>query len=127
VPRRAGARASVLVAEDDPDVIELLQIILRRADHSVTIARDGHQAVERALSAMPDLVLMDVNMPGLDGLSAARELRRRGFDRPIVALTASLGAMDRGQALVYGCDGYLLKPISSSQLLLAIDRFLASA
>ncbi len=132
-PVRASAEASdvagdpsftrVLLAEDDVDIVDLMQIILGRAGHELTLAADGNEAVERAMTERPDIILMDVNMPGLDGLSAARILRDRGFAAPIVALTASLSVRDRGKALDAGCDGYLVKPIAATELLAAIERY----
>ena len=118
---------TILVAEDDPDLIALLSLFLQRGGYKLILANDGQEAIDVAIESNPDLVLMDVNMPKLDGLSAVRVLRSRGFTRPVVALTASLSANDRDQAFSWGCDGYLVKPISMPELLSAVGRYLDEA
>jgi signal transduction histidine kinase len=117
----------ILVAEDDPDIIDLVQIILGRANYDVSIAMNGREAVERALELKPDLVLMDVNMPMMTGMEAASEMRRQGIACPIIALSASLGADDRDGALEAGYDTYLVKPIARADLLAAIEQHLVKA
>lgn len=112
----------VLIAEDDPDLTELLSLFLGKGGYTLVFAGDGRVAVDVATKEQPDLVLMDVNMPGQDGLAAARELRSLGFDRPIIALTASQSAKDRDKAFESGCDSYLVKPIGMSELLSTVDR-----
>ncbi len=116
--------AHILVAEDDPDIIDLVQIILGRAKYEVSIATNGRDAVERALQIMPDLVLMDVNMPHMNGMQAAAQMRRAGLRCPIIALSASLGVDDRDGAIEAGYDTYLVKPIASADLLAAIEQHL---
>lgn len=115
---RTGTR--ILVAEDDPDIIDLVQIILGRANYDVTIAINGRDALELATSSPPDLVLMDVNMPLMNGLEAASAMRQAGLTCPIIALSASLGLADRDDALEAGYDAYLLKPIAQADLLAAL-------
>lgn len=117
----------ILVVEDDPDIIDLVQIILGRANYEVSIAMNGREAVERSLEVNPDLVLMDVNMPMMTGMEAASEMRRRGLSCPIIALSASLGADDRDGALEAGYDAYLVKPIARADLLAAIEHHLVKA
>lgn len=126
-PSRAPEGCRILVAEDDPDIIALVQIILGRANYKVTVALNGLDAVERACAEPPDLVLMDVSMPGLDGLGAARRMREAGLRCPIIALSASLGAEDRDVAFESGYDAYLVKPIASADLLASIERHLELA
>jgi signal transduction histidine kinase/CheY-like chemotaxis protein len=84
----ASRRASVLVCDDDEDMIALVEFYLHRAGYGLMLARDGVEVVEKAMAYGPDLVIMDVNMPQQSGVSAARQLRSQGFDAPIVALTA---------------------------------------
>ncbi len=122
LPESLPDTARVMVAEDDPDLIELLSLFLKRGGYELVLASDGQQAINKALAEQPDIVLMDVNMPVLDGLSAVRELRNQGFTKPVIALTASLSANDRDQAFAWGCDGYLVKPISMPELLSTVDR-----
>lgn len=124
---RAPDGCRILVAEDDPDIIALVQIILGRANYTVSVAQNGLDAVEQVLANVPDLVLMDVSMPGLDGLGAARRMRDAGVACPIIALSASLGAADRDVAFQSGFDAYLVKPIAAADLLASIERHLATA
>lgn len=103
--------ASILVAEDHPDSRDALSSLLEAVGYDVHVAVDGRDAVARALEVRPDLVLMDMMMPVMDGLEATRSLRsHRDFDRiPILALTAMEGARER--ALAAGCDDFVTKPI----------------
>ena len=84
----ASKRASVLICDDDEDMIALVEFYLHRAGYGLMLAHDGLEVVEKALAYRPDLVLMDVNMPRQTGVQAARQLRSEGFAAPIVALTA---------------------------------------
>ena len=108
--------ARILVAEDHTDSRDALQALLEAHGYTVTIATDGREAVERAQSVRPDLILMDIMMPVVDGLTATRQLRgQRELDRvPIIALTAMEGG--REQALAAGCDDHITKPIDLSSL-----------
>jgi CheY-like chemotaxis protein len=109
----------ILLAEDNP-VNQILAIrLLERRGHSVIAAKNGREAVERVKECAPDLVLMDVQMPEMDGLAATRAIRRAGREGehlPIVALTAHATRGDSDSCLESGMDGYLSKPIQSSQL-----------
>jgi signal transduction histidine kinase/CheY-like chemotaxis protein/HPt (histidine-containing phosphotransfer) domain-containing protein len=121
-------RGRVLLAEDGEDNQELLGAHLRTAGVEVTIAPNGRIAVERATSKSEqpyDLILMDMQMPELDGYSAAAELRGLGVATPIVALTANAMAEDRGKCLAAGCTDYLAKPVERHVLLSMVSRFLA--
>lgn len=109
----------VLVVEDGVDNHRLLRAILERAGASVTVANDGRAGVEIAL-ANPraiDLVLMDTQLPLLDGPSATRLLRARGFDRPIISITAGAVGGSRHAALSAGCNDFLTKPIDRATFL----------
>ncbi len=113
----AGLR--VLLADDARDSLALLERWVRRAGAETTAVEDGQQAVD-ALSSTYDIVLMDVQMPVLDGLAATRQLRARGDRTPILALTANTMAEDQLQCLGAGCDGFLAKPVDRERLLHAI-------
>ncbi|MBY0112637.1 MAG: response regulator [Phycisphaerales bacterium] len=107
---------NVLVAEDNPDSQRLIAFYLRKMGLQSVIVPDGQQAVSNALLAVEvrnpfDMILMDMQMPSLDGYAATRELRQRGYKGVIVALTANALAGDREKCLEAGCDDYLTKPI----------------
>ena len=112
----------ILVADDVPQNLELLSLALGKAGHRVTTARDGAQAVSLFLADSFDVVLMDVQMPGTDGLEATRQIRRAEMQRgvpatPIIALTASVMEEDRRAAREAGMDGFTTKPVELPRLL----------
>lgn len=115
----------VLLAEDGADNQRLIRHILRKQGASVTVVDNGQLAYERAMEAersgVPfDVILMDMQMPILDGYTATRLLREAGYDRPIIALTAHAMSSDRDKCLNSGCDAYLTKPIDRSKLVYAV-------
>ena len=121
------AMKKVLLTDDSPDMIELLQLVLANAGYQLLTASDGAKAVEMCLASRPDLVLMDLKMPTLNGFEATRELRSRGFKNPIVVLTGSESEEDRRRAEEAGCDGYIIKTLDMDNVEKEIDRFLADA
>ncbi len=110
----------ILLAEDNFDNQELIKITLSRAGAKVAIAENGRIAVEKALNESFDVILMDLNMPDMDGYEATRLLRSRGYDRPILALTANVMSDDRERCLAAGCNDHLGKPIDNMQMLRTI-------
>lgn len=106
----------ILVAEDNADVWLVTQFFLEREGAETFHACDGIEAIEMAFQDDYNLVLMDIQMPQLDGLRATAELRRRGYDRPILALTAHAMREDREKSLLSGCDDHLTKPIRPDSL-----------
>lgn len=114
----------VLLVEDSPDVQRLLGFLLRKAGADVATADDGDQAISMALRNFYDIVLMDVQMPVLDGLEACRQLRAAGYHRPVIALTADAMEGARAACLAAGYDDYLSKPIAPPTLLATVRRFL---
>ena len=111
----------ILLVEDDQDHQPLLSLMLRKAGSEVTVAENGKVAVDLACAArdagLPfDLIVMDVQMPVLDGLAATRELRAEGFTNPIIALTARAVSTDRDRCFAAGCDDFLCKPVTRADL-----------
>jgi signal transduction histidine kinase/ActR/RegA family two-component response regulator len=107
---------TILVADDTPDLRQLLSLYLRRMGLEVFLAENGQQAVEVAISKQPNLVFMDMQMPVMDGIEAVRALRQRGFTGAVLALTAQ-SERDRIEAMLdAGCDGYVEKPVRKERL-----------
>lgn len=118
--------AKLLLVEDHEEIWDFLSRRLTRKGHQVMLAHDGRQGVDAARADRPDLVLMDVNLPVLDGYSAVRELREDEGTRdiPVIALTAHAMAGDRDKAIAAGCTDYHPKPVDFSRLLEQIDAAL---
>lgn len=118
----------ILYVEDNPQNMRLVRKILKHAGHTMLEAEDGNTGLDVARSEMPDLILMDVNLPDIDGLEVTARLKADGAVAhiPIIALTANAMVGDREKALEAGCDGYLPKPISRKDLLEAIQEFFPS-
>ncbi len=128
-PHAATALRRVLIAEDGQFNQTLIATILRRQGCQTVLAENGVVAVSEALAAMAgpgpfDLILMDMQMPEMDGYCATRILRDKGYSSPIVALTASDKDGDRERCLEAGCDDYLTKPISRQALLAVLQSYL---
>jgi CheY-like chemotaxis protein len=109
----------ILYVEDNDDNIYMLEQRLRRAGFTVTIARDGAQGVAMAGAEMPDVILMDLGLPVVDGLEATRRLKASPRTRhiPIIALTANAMTGDREKAMAAGCDDFDTKPLDLPRLL----------
>ena len=118
----AGMHLTVLVAEDDPHVLELVKYHLEREHYRVLTAADGHSAWRLAIEALPDLVVLDLMLPGLDGYDVCRRLRRdpRTASVPIIMLTARASETDKVLGLELGADDYVTKPFSPRELVARI-------
>ena len=112
-----GLKRVVLVVEDEASMVRLLHDNLAYEGYEVLVAQDGEAAVEMALKARPDLILLDIMLPKLDGLSVCRQLREYRLETPIIMLTARNLEQDKITGLKIGADDYMTKPFSISELL----------
>lgn len=116
----------ILVVEDAPELLELIGIVLRNAGHVVLDAGTGEEGLRVALRQRPDLILLDIELPGLDGVGVLRELRANAAlaAQPVIALTAASMKGDRERLLAAGFTGYLAKPVRPARLVQQIEPFL---
>jgi CheY-like chemotaxis protein len=116
----------ILVVDDSDSALDLMGYLLRARGHDAVYARNGEEAVESALDSMPDLILMDIQMPGMDGYQTLDALH--GSDRsdlcPVLALTAYGAVGDREKALAAGFDGFFSKPITPATFMDQLEAFL---
>jgi two-component system, cell cycle response regulator DivK len=121
--------AKLLLVEDADDNRDMLSRRLQRKGHRVIHAVDGQEAVEIAVRERPDLILMDVSLPVMDGLEATRRIRAHAETQtiPIIAVTAHALSDDRDKALRAGCDDYHAKPVELSRLVAQMEALLARA
>jgi CheY-like chemotaxis protein len=114
----------VLVAEDDRASQMLIKLLLERLGLQVTVAEDGKEVVDKALSQSFDLIFMDIQMPNMDGYEATKALREKGLETPIIAVTAYAMKGDDEKCLAAGCSDYKTKPIDRKILLEVISKYL---
>ncbi|MGI9510270.1 MAG: response regulator transcription factor [Geminicoccaceae bacterium] len=114
----------VLLAEDEPNIVESLTFLLDRAGFEVTVATDGRRALDSALDAVPDVLILDVMLPELDGYEVLRQLRsdRRTDKLPVVMLTAKGQREDRETALACGADLFITKPFANADIISAVKQ-----
>jgi len=113
----------ILVAEDNDSNYMLMKYILKN-HYDFFRAVNGQEAVSMALSEHPDLILMDIKMPLMDGLEATRQIKAQLPDMPIIALTANAFFSDRQMALAAGCDEFLSKPVNAEVCIQTIEKFI---
>ena len=118
--------AKILIVEDNPSNLKLVMMLLRRVGHEVLSAVDAESGMALALSDRPDLILMDIQLPGMDGLTATRQLKQNPATAaiPIIALTALAMKEDEPKAIAAGCDAYIAKPLRYQQLYPVIESLL---
>ena len=116
----------VLVVEDNETNLYLIRFILEKSGYEVIEAREGAVGVELAIKEKPDLVIMDIQLPDIDGLEATKRIRASEADGdiPIIALTSFAMAGDRERALAAGCTGYIEKPINPETFVAEIEKYL---
>lgn len=118
---------TLLLVEDNEMNRDVLGRLLARRGYRVVAAEDGEAAVRMALAEPPDLILMDISLPGVDGYEATRRIRASGSTVPIIALTAHALTSDRDRALAAGCTDYEAKPVEFQRLLQKIQGHLEEA
>ena len=116
----------LLIVEDDPTIMDLIVILLEREGYTVIRATSAEEGIALAVQQAPHLILMDVALPGMDGLEATRVLKSREATSkiPVIALTAQAMKQDAERAALAGCDGFIVKPLSARHFLGEIARFL---
>ena len=119
-------KRKILLVEDHPANVEMLTMGLEFLGYAVTVAGDGNEAVEMAASQLPDLIVMDILLPNMNGLEAASRIRSNPKTKaiPIFAATALAMPGDMEKCLESGCDAYLAKPFTPKQLAAAIEKLL---
>ena len=116
----------ILVVEDNETNMYLIRFILEKSGYEVIEAREGAEGVELAIKNKPDLIIMDIQLPDIDGLEATKRIRASEADGdiPIIALTSFAMAGDRERALTAGCTGYIEKPINPETFMAEIEKYL---
>ncbi len=117
-------KEKILVVEDDESIVKGLKANLRFEGFDVLTANDGDSGLELAVDEQPDLVLLDIMMPGMNGFEVLRELRNRDLDLPVIMLTAKGEQMDKVRGLDLGADDYVTKPFSLKELLARVHAVL---
>jgi DNA-binding response OmpR family regulator len=123
-----SSRPLVLVADDDDDILMLVAFRLERAGCDVITARNGDEALKLAVERVPDLAVLDVMMPGLDGYAVTRALRQtdRTSEMPVILLTARAQASDVARGMAAGADEYVKKPFDAGDLRERVERLLGT-
>ncbi|MFT5390480.1 MAG: DNA-binding response OmpR family regulator [Gammaproteobacteria bacterium] len=113
----------ILLAEDEPNIVVSLKFLLERAGFDVLVATDGREALRLALDVLPDVLVLDVMLPELDGYEVLRELRadQRCRDLPVLMLTAKGQKQDRETALATGADVFMTKPFVNAEITAAVE------
>lgn len=114
----------VLLAEDEPNIVESLRFLLERSGYDVSVESNGRQALDAALSSPPDVLVLDVMLPELDGYEVLRRLRSEEQTKslPVLMLTAKGQREDRETAIEYGADKFLTKPFANADLTVAVNE-----
>jgi two-component system phosphate regulon response regulator PhoB len=126
VKNTATIKGKILIVDDEPDALELIEVNLKAAGFEVMVADDGHEAMQKIRANSPDLILLDVMLPEMDGLEVCKTLRRDPATAriPIIMLTARAAEMDRVLGLELGADDYITKPFSPRELILRVKNLL---
>lgn len=115
---------AILVVEDDNTIRELVEMILLHAGYQVATARDGREGLELLRRSRPDLVLLDIAMPGIDGLEVLKRIRQRGYSMAVLMMTANSSAQVVRDVMALGGNGYVLKPFDPEELVTRVKKAL---
>jgi two-component system response regulator VicR len=115
--------STILIVDDEPAIVDVLTYNLEKAHYRVVVARDGQEALRQVDRELPDLIILDLMLPGMDGLEVCRQIRREG-DLPIIMLTARDEEIDRVVGLELGADDYVVKPFSVRELMARVKTVL---
>ena len=120
-------KKKILYIEDNEQNLYLVRFILEKSGYEVSEARDGQEGIDRAVSLKPSLILLDIQLPNMDGYDVARALRKHAdlASTPIVAVTSYAMLGDREKALAAGCTGYIEKPINPDTFIGQLQEFLS--
>ena len=124
IPNPEKAEARVLVVDDEPNIVDIVSMALRYNDYDVVTANSGREALEAVSASKPDMIVLDVMMPELDGFEVAKRLGEQRSDIPILFLTARDTTDDKVRGLTIGGDDYMTKPFSVEELLARIGTIL---
>lgn len=115
-----------LIVEDNPDNLRLMTYILKRKGYEVLSAEDGEQGVKAASNTQLDLIIMDIMLPGIDGMETTRRIRASELDSiiPIIAMTSYAMRGDREKIMAAGCNGYIEKPIDPLRVMTEIEKII---
>lgn len=121
-----GVRSKILIVDDEPEAVELVEFNLKQSGYSVVTAADGAEALSKARSNLPDLIVLDLMIPEISGLEVCKMLRRDSVTAriPIIMLTAKAAEIDRVVGLEIGADDYITKPFSPRELVLRVNKIL---
>ena len=121
-------KTKILVVDDEPDAVEMIEVNLKAHGYEVLSAGGGEEALQKARAALPDLILLDIMLPEVDGMEVCKILRRDPLTSaiPIIMLTAKAAEIDRVLGLELGADDYVTKPFSPRELILRVKRLLRS-
>jgi len=119
-------KQKILIVEDNPDLISILQLQLKIQGYETILAVNGKQAVDMATAQLPDLIVMDIMMPQMNGLEATRLIRQNPKTRsiPILAATAKITTADKEECLQSGCNDHIAKPFTTKELVSRIEKLL---
>ncbi len=118
---------SILYVDDNKDMIELVELVLSKSGYQLVSNTDPQATVSLCMEKRPDLLLLDLHMPGMEGFEVTRELRQQGFTNPIIVFTASESNRDKEKAYQAGCDEYIVKDLEMRSLEHVIDTYLIEA